>query len=366
MMQQPIRILCVFSTLDRGGAESMCMNLYRHIDRSKIQFDFIKHTHQKGNFEDEIISLGGRVYEAPRYRLYNTLQYKAWWKKHLKEHPEHQIIHGHFFTISPIYFSVAKQLGRKTIGHIHASSADSFVKKCLIKRVSKFTDYPIACSQQAGKWIYGNRPFDVLNNALDTELFQYNETIRQQYRKELNMGDSLVLGTVANFSPVKNPMGLIDIFLQVKKKEENTKLLWVGEGGQRQLIEERIRQEKIESDVILLGQRSDVYNILQAMDVFLLPSINEGLPVSIIEAQASGLPCFVSNTITKEADITELCHFLPLDTWDQWVGIILGNRVSRGNTKQKIIDAGYDIHTTANWLEEFYMKINNLQEGSAI
>ena len=358
-MGKPIRVLCVFSTLDRGGAESMCMNLYRHIDRNEVQFDFVKHTPKKGNFEDEILELGGRIFEAPRYKAYNTIQYRYWWKRHLEGHPEHQIIHGHFFTISAVYFSVAKRLGRKTIGHVHASGADEFLKGFLTSQINRVTDYPIACSQQAGEWIYGKRPFKVLNNALDTELFHYNEEKRKEYRDKLNLGNCLVLGTVANLSSVKNPMGLIDIFLKVHAKQKDSKLLWVGEGAQRNLIEERIKQEGITDSVFLLGQRGDVNKLLQAMDAFLLPSLNEGLPVSLIEAQASGLPCYVSNTVTTEADITRLCRFLPLNEWDQWADAILSDKTPRTDTGQKIIEAGYDIRTTAAWLQDFYLEIAN-------
>ena len=341
----------------------MCMNLYRRIDRKKVQFDFVKHTSQKGDFEEEITKLGGKVFEAPRYKVYNAVQYLLWWKKYLLKHPEYQIIHGHFFTISAIYFSVAKQLGRKTIGHIHASKADGILKKYLVKQITKVTDYPLACSQQAGEWVYGNRPFTVLRNALDTEAFQYNETIRGQCRERLGLLESFAVGTVANYSFVKNPMGLIDIFLYVKKKRPEAKLLWVGEGGLRNNIEERIHTEKIEDDVLLLGARDDVPELLQAMDAFLLPSFDEGLPVSAIEAQASGLPCFISDRVTTETDITGLCHFLPIEKPDIWAEEILKQSITRKDTSEQIKKQGYDIHTTAKWLEEFYLQIEREQGG---
>ena len=214
----PIRVLCVFSTLDRGGAESMCMNLYRHIDRSKVQFDFVKHTLKKCAFDDEIQELGGRIYTAPRLNGYNILLYKSWWNNHFANHPEHQIVHGHFFSISAVYFAFAKQANRITIGHIHASQSDSKLKTILEKRISKYTDYPIACSEEAGRWIYGDRSFSVLHNALDVMMFKYNSATRKIVRNNLGLSDNLTLGTTANFSNVKNPMGLIDIFLAVKKR----------------------------------------------------------------------------------------------------------------------------------------------------
>lgn len=357
MNQGPIRVLCVMSTLDRGGAESMCMNLYRHIDRTKIQFDFVKHTSDKGAFEDEIISLGGRIYEAPRFTPTSLVKYIKWWKKHLQSHPEHQIIHGHFFTISPVFFTVAKRMNRITVGHIHASSSDGLLKKILCKRISSVTDYPLACSQQAGRWIYGERPFTVLNNGLDSMRFRYSPATRERIRQILGLGDTLTLGTVANLSPVKNPMGLIDIFLAIRERIKDAQLIWVGEGAQRQMIESRLKEENITECVKLLGARNDVPDILQAMDVFLLPSLSEGLPVSVIEAQAAGLPCFISDHITKETDISGLCHFLPIDEPTIWAKEIVKNQTIRKDTSDKIREAKYDIHTTAKWIEDFYLGI---------
>ena len=352
----PIRVLCVFSTLDCGGAESMCMNLYRHMDRNKVQFDFVKHNSGTGVFEKEIKTLGGKIYEAPRLSPHNFIQYQQWWSRFLDEHEEYKIIHGHFFTISAVYFRVAKKKGRFTVGHIHASQSDGFLKTILESQISKWTDYPIACSQEAGKWIYRKRPFTVLNNAIDTQIFKYDPIKRKRIRDELDLGDELVLGTVANLTSVKNPMGLIDIYLAVRCKCPHVKLLWVGEGRCRQRIEDRIRQEGIKESVLLLGARNDVPDLLQAMDVFLLPSFNEGLPVSVIEAQAAGLPCFVSDRVTKEVDITGLCRFLPISYINYWQNMILCEKHARENTSKRILNAGYDIQETSQRLQDLYLR----------
>ena len=360
-IKQPIRVLCVFSTLDHGGAESMCMNLYRHIDRSKIQFDFVKHTPEKCAFDDEIQNLGGRIYIAPRLNICNVLSYRLWWKNHFANHPEHLIVHGHFFSISAVYFAFAKQANRITVGHIHASQSDSKLKTLLEKRISKYTNYPIACSEEAGRWIYGDRSFTVLHNALDVMMFKYNPENRRIVRNNLELSDNFTLGTTANFSNVKNPMGLIDIFLAVKKKNQKVKLLWAGDGGMRAEIENRLIEEGITEDVYLLGSRDDISSLLQAIDVFLLPSFNEGLPVSAIEAQAAGLPCFISNNVTREVDITGLCHFLPIvqpSNWAEvWAHTILADRTKREDKSDKIREAGYDIQSTSNWLSSFYLNI---------
>ena len=357
MKEYPIRVLCVFSTLDRGGAESMCMNLYRNIDRTKVQFDFVKHTPKTGVFEEEIRSLGGRIYEAPRFKMYNYLQYTYWWNKHLEKHYEHQIIHGHFFSISAVYFRIAKQKGRKTVGHIHASTADSKLKETLEMQISRYADYAFACSIESGKWIYKERPFEVIHNAIDIEEYRYSKQKRQEVRRQLRLGDELTLGTVANLSQVKNPMGLIDIFIEINRIIPRSKLVWIGSGGLREEVDKRIRKEKLEDKIMMLGMRTDVAELLQAMDVFLLPSFNEGLPVSVIEAQASSLPCLISENITSEVDVTGLCRFLPIDNPNMWATEVLKNVGVRTDTTNLIRKAGYDIKSTAETLKEFYLKV---------
>ncbi len=359
-MNKPLRVLCVFSILDHGGSESMCMNLYRHIDREIVQFDFVKHTPDKGAFEEEILSMGGRIFEAPTYKLYNTVSYCLWWKKFLLAHPEYRIIHGHYFTISAVYFCVAKRLGRITVGHIHASAMSSKIKDRLVHRISKYTDIALACSEMAGKWAYGDRQFTVLNNAIDIDRFRYNPETRATYRRELGLGDSLTLGTVANLSTVKNPMGLIDIFCAVKKRCPDVHLIWVGEGSCREEIEARLQQEGLTEAVHLLGTRNDVSDVLQAMDVFLLPSFNEGLGIAAIESQAAGLETFCSDTVPREAGVTHLCHFLPLDNTSMWVDAIcqLNRNYRRENTEIEIGNRGFDIRHTTKWLQEFYLSLS--------
>ena len=344
----------------------MCMNLYRYIDREKVQFDFIKHSYEKGIFEDEILSLGGRIFSAPRYKIYNHLSYSRWWKRFLRQHPEYKIIHGHFFTISSVFFAVAKKEGRVTIGHIHSTKVPrggtkrpvvNFLANRMVERISHFSDYCIACSTAAGEWVYGKRHFIVLKNGLDCNEFRFSQDVRKEMRKTIGLHDEFTIGTVANMSTAKNPMGLIDIFLSIKKENPIAKLVWVGEGDLRPTIETRIKQDGINNSVVLLGSRNDVPRVLQAIDAFLLPSFYEGLPVSAIEAQASGLPCFVSDRVTKEVDITGLCHFLPINQPTLWAQEILREEKPRKDQSAKIIDAGYDIHTTAKWLEEFYLSL---------
>lgn len=360
-MENPIRVLCVFSTLDRGGAESMCMELYRHIDRSKVQFDFVKHTSQIGAFEEEIYSLGGRVFEAPRLRVGTVFKYRRWWKRHFLDYPEHKIIHGHFFTISPVYFQIAKQFSRITIGHIHISKASDLKKAIFAKFISRFTDYPLACSYVAGKWVYGNRDFTVLNNAIDMSAFRANPLMAVEVRDELNIKGRLVVGNVSRFNIQKNPYGIVEIFNLVHKKCPNSKLIWVGDGPLKREMQIEVTKQGLQDEVIFTGVRNDVGRLLQAMDAFILPSFYEGLPVSAIEAQAAGIHCFVSDSISNEVVVTDLCQRLPLDNLDYWATQICKIRAgyTHPDMTDQINDAGYDIHATANWLQEFYISVSS-------
>lgn len=365
-MSEPIRVLCVFSKLDRGGAENMCMNLYRRIDRNKVQFDFVKHGPEIGMFEEEICALGGRIYEAPRYKLYNHIAYCRWWKHHLENHPEHQIVHGHYFSISAVYFKVAHQLGRITVGHSHSttvsrpSRCQTQVKRLLCKYVEQNSDYCLACSSAAGEWLFPHKKFVVLNNAVDTERFQFDSQEAENIRKELGIAqDTIIVGTVGRIIQVKNPGGIIEIYRALRTREHQVGLLWVGDGPLRGETENALAQAGILDQVIFTGVRADVDRLMQAMDVFILPSLFEGLPVVLVEAQAAGLPCLCSERVTREADVTGRCEFLPLDQPELWAKRILEVPRDRPDTRDALRQAGYDIGTTAKWLEQFYIDCLN-------
>ena len=359
-MSDPIRVLCVFSTLDRGGAESMCMNLYRHIDREKVQFDFVKHTNAKCAFDEEIISLGGKIYIAPRFKGYNLIPYQSWWRNHLAQHPEHRIIHGHYFTASKYYFAVCKKMNRITIGHSHTDtySDKDIAKRIMIRNVENYCDYRLACSEKAGKLLYPHKDFMVLKNAIDTDLYRFDPAIRSEVREEYNLRDSFTLGTVGTIKEVKNPLGIVEIFSEVSKMKPDTKLLWVGrDEGMQGTAEARLKELGLADHVIFTGTRSDVYRLMQAMDIFILPSFSEGIPVVMIEAQAAGLPCFASEAVSKDTDITGLCRYLPLEEWAVWSKEITAYCEERKDTSQAIKAAGFDIHDTASWIQEFYLNI---------
>lgn len=365
---EPIRVLCVFSTLDRGGAESMVMSLFRHMDREKIMFDFVKHTGQKGAFEDEIKELGGRVYAAPRYKIYNHLQYTLWWRSFLRQHREYKIIHGHFFTISCVYFKVAHDEGRITIGHSHCTASPknqvtrpvvNYLGNLMIGRIEQNSDYCMACSIDAGEWVFKNKPFKVLNNAIDCILFKSDYKIGQDVRKEFNLGGSLIIGNVSRFNLQKNPYGTLDIFKLVHERISDSKLLWVGDGPLRAEVQSKAEQYGIEKDVIFTGVRDDVDRLLQAVDAFVFPSFYEGLGIAAVESQAAGVDTYCSDTVPSEVKITDLCHFLSLNDLNKWADCICSLEPDHIHPimVNQVKAAGYDIRETANWLQDFYLSL---------
>lgn len=359
-----IRILCVFGLLDRGGAETMCMNLYRHIDKNIVQFDFVKHSSKLCVFEEEISRFGGRIFEAPKFNGSNIIEYRSWWKKHLIEHPEHMIIHAHMFTTAPFYFDVAHKLGRITVCHSHSTSYNEGTIKKLVwelmkKRLVKMSDYRFACSRAAGEYMFAGNDYILLNNAIDLDTFSYNQVIRDAKREELgiNANEKVVI-IVANFVSPKNPIGAIDLFQKMRQLDPTLTLIWAGYGPLQNATESHINSLGLENNVKLLGTRSDVADLLQAADLFMMPSFFEGLPVAAIEAQASGLPCLLSEGISQEAAITDICKFAPIDNSEQWCEMTSRLlTLPRINKTEELTLAGYNIQKTSAWLQNFYLSI---------
>lgn len=360
-----IRILQVFGALNRGGSETMLMNLYRQIDRSKIQFDFVKHTPEKCAYDAEIDSLGGKIYVAPKFKGYNIVQYKKWWDDFFTKHTEYQIIHGHLFTIAPFFFEKAHKFNRITIGHSHISnlpylSIKNLLRRLIMLRLANTSDYKFACSESAGRTAFGKKEFIVLPNAIDSKKYVFSQDDRSKIRKEFNVQEKILIGNIGRLSTQKNQSFLLDIFNVVHEKNKQTALMIVGEGSLEQTLKQKTKKLGLDNDVIFTGSRPDVSALLSAMDVFVFPSKYEGLGIVSVEAQAAGLPTICADTIPTEACISDLVDYLSLsDSAEKWADVILKSTIKndRPNMQKKIVDAGYDIHATANWLQEFYKKI---------
>lgn len=367
-MSKVIRILHVIGIMNRGGAETMIMNLYRNVDRTKVQFDFVENTSEKAIFDDEILALGGCIYNCPHYNGKNHFEYKKWWNDFFKEHKgEYKIIHGHLGSTASIYLKIAKKYGLCTIAHSH----NTIMKKDLNNLIYKVYSYPtrfiadyfFTCSYVAGVSRFGkkiandsNRCY-LLKNSVETKKFLYDKDVSDQVRKEFDVQDKIVIGHVGRFNVQKNHVFLIDIFKKIYEKNKNTVLFLLGDGEEKEKILEKVKNLDLVDCVRFLGVRNDVNKIMQCMDVMLFPSLFEGLPVTIIEAQASSLPCVLSDTITKECKITENVEFLSLKTdIDTWSNVTLKmSKLPRYDSSNDIIKSGYDIEQNAIWLQNFYI-----------
>lgn len=367
-MAEPIRVLQVLGRLNRGGAESMIMNLFRGVDREKVVFDFVIHTKEHCDFTDEVLRLGGRIYSAPRYNVKNHFAYKKWWNNFFKEHSEYKVIHGHMYSIASIYLKIAKKYGLKTISHSHTSSAKTgfsgMVKRIIQAPLKNIPDWLFACSDNAGRWLYGENVgkrdnYILLKNAIDSQRYIYTPETAEKIRKELGIEDKFVVGHIGRMFPAKNHPYLLEVFKAFLQKNQNSVLLLVGDGPSRKEIEEKAQSLDISEKVIFTGVRSDVNELLQAMDFFVFPSLYEGLPVTVIEAQATGLRCLISDTVTDEVCITDLVTRYSLNNLpEMWADKIeeLSKRKDRDNMSKEIADSGYDINTTAEWLQNFYIE----------
>ena len=369
-MSKPIRVLHVIGIMNRGGAETMIMNLYRHIDRSKVQFDFVENSSEPAVFDEEILSLGGRIFRCPHYNGKNHFTYVKWWNDFFKAHPkEYPIVHGHLGSTASIYLSVAKKYGAYAIAHSHSSGTDHSLHANLYQIMSYNTrnvaDYFFACSEAAGKERFGSKVvsgdhYAVLNNAIDVNRFSYNPSVRNAVRDELGIGQiQLVVGHIGRYTKEKNHEFILKIFSELKKMDSNARLLMVGDGTLRTHIMQMAEQASLSSDVIFTGVRSDVERLVQAMDVFVLPSLYEGLPVTMVEAQTAGLPCIISDKVPPECILTEgLVDIMTLSASPEaWAEKILAKRaIPRTDRRAEIAAHGFDITTEAVKLQEFYLK----------
>ena len=351
--------------MDRGGAETFIMNVYREINRSKVQFDFIVHTDKKCDYDDEIKSLGGKIYSLPRYKVYNDLEYKRAWRNFFKLHKEYNVIHGHMTSTASIYFKIAKEFGLKTIAHSHSTSSGVGLKSILVdylnKNLNAVSDYKFACSKEAGEWLYGRySDFNIIKNGIKVENFIFNKEVRKQKREELNLNNKIVIGHVGNFRYPKNHDFILNLFKDIYDENKNYKLILVGRAVKENLLEQ-VRKMGLEDGVIFLGSRSDVNELLQAFDIFIMPSIYEGLGVSAIEAQISGLKCYLSDKIPREIKITDNVKFLSIDkneSRELWKQNLLDKKeYNRKIHQKKIIEGGYDVSKISEYLETFYKDI---------
>lgn len=364
-MEQVKRILHIVTTLNRGGAETMIMNYYRALDKSKYQFDFLVHRQDVGAYEHEVREMGGRIYRAMPIRPNTYHKYFKFLDAFFQEHASEYIaVHAHIQENSGFAFKYAAKYGilnRISTSHIADAPIDYKYPFRLYASyfLNKYVTKRLACGERAGKTLYGKRAFKVFPNAIDSSLFRYNEDVRNAVRNELGIGNSFVIGNTARLSSVKNHMFMLDILSEIIKTKKDVVMLFLGEGDERPNIERQIEAKHLQKYVRLLGVRPDVYRIIQAYDIFLFPSKLEGLPVSVIEAQAAGLKCFLSDIIDKSVDITGDITFMSLDNSAvAWADkIVSGIPYERKDNKAKIVKAGYDVEDNIGKLLALYTQV---------
>ncbi|WP_423409231.1 glycosyltransferase family 1 protein [Heyndrickxia sp. MSNUG] len=367
-MGGPIRILHVVVNMNRGGAETLLMSLYRNIDRSKIQFDFL--TCKEGVFDQEITELGGKVHRISYVSDVGHFKYAQSLEEFFKSPPTYKIVHSHLDKMSGLVLKIAKKTGIPVrISHSHNTSSEGGAAAKLYKWymgqfINSYATNYFACSSLAANWLFSKKAESafILKNGIDINQFIHSPKIRRMVRDEFNLSqNAVVFGHVGRFAHQKNHEFLIEIFAQFCKDEENSVLMLVGDGPLRKEVEKKILDLNIVEKVKLLGVRNDIPRLLQAFDFFLFPSLHEGLPVSLIEAQGAGLPCLISDHISREVDMgMGLVEFLPLNKQRVWVDHIK-NRLSSKNQRDVDLNPlkqqGYYIKEAANQLEDFYLSV---------
>ena len=361
----PIRVLQVVTHMERGGLESMLMNYYKHVDRERVQFDFLVHRQERAAFDDEIESLGGIIYRLPRLVPWSK-SYLSALNRFFEEHPEYKVVHVHQDCLSSVILKVAAQHNVPVrVAHSHSANQDKNLKypvKLWYKRfIPQYATNLFACGKDAGDWMFGGASYQIINNAIDVAAYTYDPTKRQEMRRQLGLENEFTIGHVGRFNQPKNHPFLIDIFAALLKKEPNAVLLLAGGGEDMPKIQAKAHALGITEYVRFLGVRSDVADLMQAMDVFVFPSLYEGLPVTMVEAQAAGLPCIISDKVPPECIITEgLVDTLPLSAGaETWSEKLLEKRdTPRTDRRAEIAAHGFDITAEAVKLQEFYLEAN--------
>lgn len=360
-MSEPIRVLHIVGAMYPGGIENFIMNLYEKIDKEKIQFDVAVHMRKPDDYVETIKQMGGKIYELPRltkrpiqnliqiYRIVKDNQYKI------------VIRHTANALVAP-QLLMARIGGAYTICHSH-SEQDS---QKLLHNLGKLlmgvaASERFACSEKAGQWMYGRKSFQIIHNAVNIKKFMYNAESARKVREEFNLGKCRVYGYIANFIPSKNHMYLLKIFKEISLLDEDARFFCLGDGLLRPDIESEIKRLNLENQVVLTGIRKDVENFMSCFDVLVFPSIYEGLPLTLIEAQAAGLACLVSDTVTKDIIVSQnLVRYESIEkepaVWAK-EAIMMGIGIDRSCQHESIAKAGYDIEALAQWYEKYFTDI---------
>lgn len=340
------RMLCIVSSMDRGGAETFLMKIYRCLDKNKYQMDFCVSKKEKGFYDDEILSLGGKIFYVPP-KSKNPFKTFIEIKKIVKSENYNYVLRTSQQSLAALDLLAAKLGGAKVL--IYRSSNAGMTGNKINKIINKFFSFlpkiipnvKIAPSTEAAEFVFGKSAVrkgkvKIIHNALDYKLFKFNSNIRNKIRDELKIKNQLLYGHIGRFNIQKNHLFLLDIFNEILKREKNSMLLLIGEGEEKTKIISKLNELKLEKNVIILKPQPNVNEYLMAMDKLIFPSLFEGMPNIVIEAQATGLPCYVSSAITKEAKITNLVKYISLtEKITNWAETILNDKLTTRKSYEK-------------------------------
>ncbi len=367
MSSSPIRVLQVVTQMNRAGLENRLMDLYRHINKEEVQFDFYTCRMEQGFYDDEIRHLGGRVYYGAPLSISKIFTIPRRFHDFLTDHQEYALVHCHLDQWCGFVLLGAKMAGVSVrIAHAR-TSLEKFTLKNLMKNIIKLpvngtaTDR-LAVSLKAARWLYGNRVVQkgeivVLPNAIEVNKFVFNENVRTNMREALGLSDRLLIVHVGNIRPEKNHDFLIEVLAELLKIDNSYFLLVIGSDYMNGKIQQKVYDMNLNNHVRFLGSRSDVSELLCAADIFVFPSLYEGFPGAVLEAQASGLPCFVSDSVTHEVSILPSTQYLSLKLtpW-QWARAILDVPPVRNREQaaKLVVNAGYNITELSELMMGFY------------
>lgn len=384
-MGEAVRVLHVLGNTNLGGAESRIMDLYRHTDRNRVQFDFLVHSGEEGFYEKEIRELGGRIFRVPRFRIYNYFSYRKALKEFFHEHHEFALVQGHMTSTAAIYLPIAKKAGvKKTAAHARSAGVDKGLKgtmtRFLRRNLADKADYLFTCSELAGISVYGEKAVRegktiFIPNAIDCAEFTFDPVKRKKMREELGLTDALIIGHVGRFHYAKNHEYLLRVFAKLCQMgtracgstaetgaDQNHHLILLGEGPLMEDTRKLAEELGVADRVHFLGNHKNIADYYQAMDYFVYPSRYEGMPGTIVEAQASGLPCLMSDTICGEVIATELVETMSIEkepkVWaeelQRRIDALVSKQENREKYAAKMAAAGFDVQAQAERMMRFY------------
>ena len=384
-MGEAVRVLHVLGNTNLGGAESRIMDLYRHTDRNRVQFDFLVHSGEEGFYEKEIRELGGRIFRVPRFRIYNYFSYRKALKEFFQKHHEFALVQGHMTSTAAIYLPIAKKAGvKKTAAHARSAGVDKGLKgimtRFLRRNLADKADYLFTCSELAGISVYGEKAVRegktiFIPNAIDCAGFTFDPIKREKMREELGLTDALIIGHVGRFHYAKNHEYLLRVFAELCRMsagaggstaetgaDQNYHLILLGEGPLMEDTRKLAEELGVADRVHFLGNHKNIADYYQIMDYFVYPSRYEGMPGTIVEAQASGLPCLMSDAICREVIATELVETMSIEkepkVWaeelQRRIDALVSKQENREKYAAKMAAAGFDVHAQAERMMRFY------------